>query len=61
MDAKSLDLLEFGAIRARLAEHASFAPGRRLAEALEPSNEPVIVARGLDETCLLYTSPSPRD
>ncbi len=50
MDAKSIELLEFGAIRARLADHTSFAPGRRLAEALEPSNEPVIVSRGLDET-----------
>ena len=28
----------------------SFAPSRRLAEALEPSSDPVIVARGLDET-----------
>ena len=28
----------------------SFPPSRRLAEALEPSNDPVIVARGLDET-----------
>ncbi|HEY7828308.1 MAG TPA: endonuclease MutS2 [Candidatus Limnocylindrales bacterium] len=50
MDAKSIELLEFGAIRARLAGHTSFAPGRRLAEALEPSNELAIVSRGLDET-----------
>ena len=28
----------------------SFPPSRRLAEALEPSDDPVIVARGLDET-----------
>ena len=28
----------------------SFPPSRRLAEALEPSSDPVIVARGLDET-----------
>ena len=34
----------------RLAERTSFAPSRRLAEALEPSSDPVIVARGLDET-----------
>ncbi|HLY15311.1 MAG TPA: endonuclease MutS2 [Candidatus Limnocylindrales bacterium] len=50
MDAKSIALLEFPAIRARLAEHTSFPPGRRLAEALEPSNDPVLVRRGLDET-----------
>ena len=50
MDAKSIALLEFPAIRARLADHTSFPPGRRLAEALEPSSDPVIVRRGLDET-----------
>ncbi len=50
MDAKSIGLLEFGLIRARLADHTSFGPGRRLAEALEPSNEPVLVGRSLDET-----------
>ncbi len=50
MDAKSIALLEFPAIRARLAEHTSFPPGRRLAEELEPSNEALIVRRGLDET-----------
>jgi DNA mismatch repair protein MutS2 len=50
MDARSLELLEFPAVRARLAEATSFDPSRRLAEALEPSSDPVIVARGLDET-----------
>ena len=50
MDAKSIGLLEFPTIRARLADHTSFPPGRRLAEALEPSADPVIVRRGLDET-----------
>ncbi len=50
MDARSIALLEFPAVRARLAEATSFAPSRRLAEALEPSSDPVIVARGLDET-----------
>jgi DNA mismatch repair protein MutS2 len=50
MDGKSIALLEFPAVRARLAEHTSFPPGRRLAEALEPSNDPLIVRRGLDET-----------
>ena len=50
MDAKSQSLLEYPAVRARLAAYAAFAPSRRLAEALEPSSDPVIVARGLDET-----------
>jgi DNA mismatch repair protein MutS2 len=50
MDAKSRALLEFPQIRARLAGYTSFSPSRRLAEALEPSDEPVIVTRGLDET-----------
>jgi DNA mismatch repair protein MutS2 len=50
MDQRSLALLEFPAIQARLAEATSFPPSRRLAEALEPSSDPAIVARGLDET-----------
>jgi len=50
MDQRSTVLLEFSAVRARLAEATSFPPSRRLAEALEPSSDPVIVARGLDET-----------
>ncbi len=50
MDERSLTLLEFPIIRERLAAHTSFSPGRRLAEAIEPSPEPVIVARTLDET-----------
>jgi DNA mismatch repair protein MutS2 len=50
MDGRSLAILEYPLIRARLAAAAGFGPGRRLAEALEPSTDPVIVARGLDET-----------
>jgi DNA mismatch repair protein MutS2 len=50
MDERSLAILEFPLVRERLAAATAFAPGRRLAESLEPSNEPVIVARGLDET-----------
>ena len=50
MDARSQDLLEYPLIRARLAAATSFGPSRALAEALEPSSEPVIVARWLDET-----------
>ena len=50
MDARSLNLLEFPQVRDRLAEKTSFPPSRRLAGELEPSNEPVVVARTLDET-----------
>jgi DNA mismatch repair protein MutS2 len=50
MDARSIALLEFPAVRARLAEQTSFDPSRRLAEALVPSSDVVIVRRGLDET-----------
>jgi DNA mismatch repair protein MutS2 len=50
VDSRSLTLLEFPAVRGRLAEATSFPPSRRLAEALEPSADPVIVARSLEET-----------
>ena len=50
MDARSIALLEFPAVRSRLAEKTSFEPSRRLAEALVPSADEVIVRRGLDET-----------
>ena len=50
MDRRSMALLEFPLVRARLAAATGFPPGRRLAEALEPSTDRVIVARGLEET-----------
>ena len=50
MDAKSIALLEFPLIRERLAAGAGFEPGRRLAAALAPSADRVIVEIGLDET-----------
>jgi DNA mismatch repair protein MutS2 len=50
VDARSTALLEFPQVRERLAAATSFPPSRRLAEALEPSADPVVVARGLDET-----------
>jgi DNA mismatch repair protein MutS2 len=50
VDGRSQALLEFPLIRERLAEATSFPPSRRLAEALEPSADPVIVARRLEET-----------
>jgi DNA mismatch repair protein MutS2 len=50
VDARSIALLEFPQVRERLAEATSFPPSRRLAEALEPSADPIVVARGLDET-----------
>ena len=49
-------------MRGRLAELTSFGPSRRLAEALAPSTDPVLVDRGLDETdqarALLMERPS---
>jgi DNA mismatch repair protein MutS2 len=50
MDVRSIALLEFPLVRERLAEKTSFPPSRRLAETLLPENDPVLVARGLDET-----------
>jgi len=50
MDPRSIALLEFPAVRARLADHTSFPPSRRIAESLAPSSDPVLVVRGLDET-----------
>ncbi|MEO8228982.1 MAG: endonuclease MutS2 [Chloroflexota bacterium] len=50
MDSKSINLLEFTAVRERLAGLTGFAPGRHLAESLLPSDDPVVVARTLDET-----------
>jgi len=50
VDPRSVELLEFPLIRERLAAATQFGPSRRLAEALEPSADPVIVARGLEET-----------
>ncbi len=49
-DARSQELLEFPLIRARLAALTAFAPSHRLAEALAPSSEPLVVRRLLDET-----------
>nr|MBA2255420.1 endonuclease MutS2 [Chloroflexota bacterium] len=49
-DSRSQTLLEYPEIRSRLAALTAFAPSRRLAEALEPSNDPIVVARQLDET-----------
>jgi DNA mismatch repair protein MutS2 len=50
MDSRSIALLEFPQVRERLADLTQFGPSRRRAEALEPSSDAVIVARGLDET-----------
>jgi DNA mismatch repair protein MutS2 len=50
VDARSVAILEFPLVRARLADHTSFGPSRRLAEALAPQSDAVLVARGLDET-----------
>jgi len=50
VDQRSIALLEFPQIRERLAEKTSFPPSRRLAEALQPENDQVLVGRALDET-----------
>ena len=50
MDAKSIALLEFPLVRERLAAATGFPPGRRLAEALQPVADPVLVEIGLEET-----------
>ncbi len=50
MDAKSISLLEFPLVRERLADATGFPPGRRLAEALAPVADPVLVEIGLEET-----------
>ena len=50
MDARSQQILEFPLVRERLAGHTAFGPSRRLAEALTPSDEALVVARLLDET-----------
>ena len=50
IDRRSLAILEYPLVRARLAAATGFPPGRRLAEALEPSTEALVVARGLEET-----------
>ncbi len=50
MDAKSIALLEFPHVRERLAAATGFPPGRRIAEALVPSADPVLVEIGLEET-----------
>jgi DNA mismatch repair protein MutS2 len=50
MDPRSAELLELPLVRQRLAASAAFSPSRRLASALEPSADPVVVARRLDET-----------
>ena len=50
MDARSIGLLEFPLVRERLAGATSFPPSRRLAEALQPESDAVLVDRGLDET-----------
>ena len=50
MDRRSQQILEFPQVRDRLAAHTAFGPSRRLADALAPSSDPVVVARLLDET-----------
>src|SRR5512142_749585 len=62
MDKRSIALLEFPQVRERLAAATAFLPGQRLAERLEPADDPFLVARWLDETdqarALLVERPS---
>src|SRR3954452_6883762 len=50
MDPRSIAILEFPLVRERLAPHTQFRPSRRLAEALLPESDAVLVKRALDET-----------
>lgn len=50
MDSRSRQLLEFPLILDRLAAYTTFGPSRRLAAALEPSADRIVVTRRLDET-----------
>ena len=50
MDARSIVLLEFPDLRDRLVAATAFEPSRRLAAALEPSSDPVLVTQWLDQT-----------
>ena len=50
MDPRSVVILEFPLVRDRLAERTSFGPSQRLAEALLPQSDAVLVKRALDET-----------
>ena len=50
MDQRSIAILEFPQVRQRLADKTSFPPSRRLADALQPDGDAVVVGRALDET-----------
>jgi DNA mismatch repair protein MutS2 len=49
-DPRSRQILELPLIVERLAALTAFSPSRRLAERLEPSSDPIVVRRWLDET-----------
>jgi DNA mismatch repair protein MutS2 len=50
MDARTLRVLEYGAIRQRLASHATCSLGKELAAQMLPAADPPAVLRLLDET-----------
>jgi len=50
MDPRSIVLLEFPELRERLVAATAFEPSRRLAAALEPTSDPVLVTQWLDQT-----------
>jgi DNA mismatch repair protein MutS2 len=49
-DARSREILEYPLVVGRLAALAAFSPSRRLAHALEPSSDPIVVRQLLDQT-----------
>jgi DNA mismatch repair protein MutS2 len=49
-DQRSRQILEYPLVVERLAALTAFSPSRRLAEGLEPSSDPIVVRRLLDET-----------
>jgi DNA mismatch repair protein MutS2 len=50
VDPKSIATLEFPLVRSRLADATGFGPSRRLAEALEPVADRILVEQRLEET-----------
>ncbi len=54
IDSRGIELLEFDAVRARLAGHAAFDGGAAMARALVPSGDPLVVAQLRRETDEAY-------
>ena len=61
METSYLKTLELDKIIARAAEGCVCKESREKLLAIEPQCDPDEVRYALEQTCLLYTSPSPRD